>query len=193
MIAGMAMLAVVAACGTSRSGTPSASVPFGSSGLDTYDSQEVDDALLQFYGDLSVNVAQAIDRLFSEYGEPNAYITGTDASGAFFAGLVYGEGTLHLKNGETRKVYWQGPSVGFDFGLTGTKVFMLVYNLKHPERIYQRFPGVDGRAFVLGGVGVNYLQSADTAVVPVRAGHGFRLGASVGYLKFTEENQANPF
>ena len=129
----------------------------------------------------------------SQWGQPNGYILGEEAGGAFFGGLRYGEGTLYTKNAGDRKVYWQGPTLGVDIGGDGARTMMLVYNLPATRAVFQRFGGVDGSAYFIGGFGMTALTSNNIVVVPIRTGVGFRLGANVGYLKFTPQATMNPF
>ncbi|MFW5722108.1 MAG: DUF1134 domain-containing protein [Desulfohalobiaceae bacterium] len=159
----------------------------------TYSRAELADEVQGFFEDTSQGLAEIIEKVFSDLGRPNGYIKGGEGGGALVVGLRYGEGTLHLKSGATRKVYWQGPSVGFDIGGNASKVFTLVYNLKDPDDIYQRFPGVDGSAYVVGGFSVNYQKSLETVLAPIRSGVGLRLGANVGYLHYTRNKSINPF
>ena len=109
------------------------------------------------------------------------------------AGLRYGEGTLYTKNAGDLRVYWQGPSVGFDWGGAGSRTMMLIYNLPATRAIYQRFAGIDGSAYFIGGFGMTALTANEIVVVPIRAGVGLRLGANIGYLKFTNSATSNPF
>ena len=134
-----------------------------------------------------------MERVFADLGRPNAYIYGGEGSGAVGVGLRYGDGTLAMKTGESRKVYWQGPSVGFDVGGNASKTFVLVYNLPLADDIYRRFPGVEGSAYFIGGVGVNYQRADDIVLAPMRAGVGFRTGANVGYLSYSRERNYLPF
>lgn len=145
------------------------------------------------FGGTAQGLADAVHSVFKKYGEPNAYIKGEEVSGAVVLGLRYGVGTLNMKNGTTEKVYWQGPSAGWDFGGNAVKVFTLVYNLPDGETIYQRFPGVEGSAYLIAGIGVNYQQRDNVILAPMRAGAGLRLGASVGYLKYTKTREWLPF
>lgn len=146
-----------------------------------------------FFGNVSSGLASAIEWAFQKGGRPNGYILGQDAGGAIVAGLRYGEGKLHTKDAGDHKVYWQGPSVGYDFGGEGSKVMVLVYNLHDPSDIYNRFGGVQGAAYVVGGVGVQLQKAGDITLAPIRAGVGLRLGANVGYLKYTRNPTWNPF
>lgn len=147
----------------------------------------------KFFGSLSQGLASAIEAAVSRWGQPNGYILGQEASGAFVGGLRYGEGTLYTKNAGDRPVFWQGPSVGFDFGGQGARTMMLVYNLPSTESIYRRFGGVDGSAFFVGGFSATALVSDNVVVVPIGSGVGARLGVNFGYLKFTNESTWNPF
>lgn len=146
-----------------------------------------------FFGGVSRDLAKVIQYSFQHWGEPNGYILGEEAGGAFFAGVRYGEGTLYTRDAGDYKVYWQGPSVGYDFGAEGSKTMVLVYNLRSPEDIYQTFSGVDGSAYLIGGIGVTYMTKGDIALAPIRSGIGLRLGANIGYLKYTRRPTWNPF
>ena len=146
-----------------------------------------------FFGTVSKGLADAVEWAFQKAGRPNGYILGEDAGGAIVAGLRYGEGTLFTKDAGSHKVYWQGPSLGYDVGAEGSKVMVLVYNLHDPSEIYQRFAGVQGAAYLVGGVGVQLQKSGDVTLAPIRSGIGVRLGANVGYLKYTRNPTWNPF
>lgn len=159
----------------------------------TFSSREILDAGHGFFGSISKGLANVIEYAFKSKGRPNGYILGQDAGGAFVAGLRYGEGILHTKDAGTHRVYWQGPSIGWDAGAEGSKVMVLVYNLRSPDQIYQRFPGVAGLAYLVGGVGITFQESDDVVVAPIRAGIGLRLGANIGYLKYTRTPTWNPF
>ncbi|MBG53827.1 MAG: hypothetical protein CML99_15600 [Rhodobiaceae bacterium] len=159
----------------------------------TYSEAEVIEATSKFFGVTAETMAEVVHRIFSDNGGPNAYIKGEEGGGAVVVGLRYGDGTIVMKSGETKPVFWQGPSAGWDFGGDGTKVFTLVYNLPDTNKIYQRFPGVSGSAFFIGGISVNYQQRGNIILVPMRAGVGFRLGANIGYLKYTKEREWIPF
>ncbi len=159
----------------------------------TYGEDEILKAGHQLFGSVSGGLASVIERAFSRYGEPNGYILGEEGSGAFVAGARYGEGHLYTRNSGTHKVFWQGPSVGWDFGADGARVMMLVYSLPTVNSVYQRFAGVNGSAYLVGGVGMTVLLKNEVVLVPVRAGVGARLGVNMGYLKFTEKPTWNPF
>jgi hypothetical protein len=160
---------------------------------DRYGPGELVTAGHQFFGTVSRGLAAVIEKAVSQWGLPNGYVLGQEAGGAFVAGLRYGEGTLYTKNAGDLKVFWQGPSVGWDFGGEGSRTMMLVYSLPSTGAIYQRFAGIDGSAYFIGGFGMTALTINDIVVVPIRAGVGLRLGASVGYLKFTPTATWNPF
>jgi hypothetical protein len=146
----------------------------------------------RFFGSVSRGLAQVIEKAVSQWGLPNGYVLGEEAGGAFVAGLRYGDGVLYTKNAGDLKVYWQGPSVGWDFGGDGARTMMLVYNLPATEAIYERFGGIEGSAYFVAGFGMTALTNAAVVVVPIRSGVGLRLGANVGYLKFTPKPTWNP-
>jgi hypothetical protein len=147
----------------------------------------------RFFGTVSRGLATVIEKAVSEWGLPNGYVLGEEAGGAFFGGLRYGEGMLYTKNAGDLKVYWQGPSIGWDFGGDGARTMMLVYNLPATQAIYQRFAGLAGSAYFIGGFGMTALTADNVVLVPIRTGVGLRLGANVGYLKFTPASTWNPF
>ena len=155
--------------------------------------QEIVDAGHRFFGAVSRGLASIVEKATAQWGQPNGYILGEEGSGAFIGGLRYGEGTLYTKNAGDLRVFWQGPSVGFDWGGEGARTMMLVYNLPATEAVYQRFVGVDGSAYFVGGLGMTALTANNIVVVPIRTGVGVRLGANIGYLKFTPEATWNPF
>jgi hypothetical protein len=158
-----------------------------------YSPNEVIDAGHRFFGGVSRGLASIIEKAVSQWGLPNGYILGEEASGAFIGGLRYGEGRLYTKNAGDVRVFWQGPSLGFDAGADGARTMMLVYNLPRTEAIFDRFGGIAGSAYFVGGLGMTALTGNDIAVVPIRSGLGLRLGANLGYLKFTERPTWNPF
>ena len=160
---------------------------------DTYSRDEIVNNVSDFMGVTAEAAGGAIERVFQENGRPTAYIAGEEASGAFFGGARYGRGLLYMKNREPIEVFWQGPSVGWDFGGNASRVFTLCYNLQYPEVVFQRFPGVEGSAYLVAGLGVNYLRSDDVTLAPIRAGVGVRLGANVGYLGFSRHRRTLPF
>src|SRR5712691_4576417 len=147
----------------------------------------------RFFGGVSRGLAQIVERAVSQWGLPNGYVLGQEAGGAFVGGLRFGEGALYTKNAGDRPVFWQGPTVGFDAGAEGARTMMLIYNLPATDAIYQRFAGIDGSAYVVGGLGMTALTSNNIVIVPIRSGIGLRLGANIGYLKFTPNATWNPF
>jgi hypothetical protein len=154
---------------------------------------EIIDAGHHFFGGVSRGLASIVEKASSQWGQPNGYILGEEASGAFVGGLRYGDGTLYTKNAGDLRVYWQGPSLGFDAGADGARTMMLVYNLPRTDAIFERFGGVAGSAYFIGGLGMTALTANDIVVVPIRTGVGLRLGANLGYLKFTSHPTWNPF
>lgn len=159
----------------------------------TYSPDELVRTGHKFFGTVSRELAQLIERAVSRWGQPNGYILGQEGGGAFIVGLRYGDGTLYTKNAGDRRVFWEGPSIGIDYGGDGARTMMLVYKLPATDAIYQRFIGVDGSAYFVGGFGMTALMIGDIVVVPIRTGVGFRLGANIGYLKFTPKPTWNPF
>jgi hypothetical protein len=160
---------------------------------DTYDQESMLKAATDFFGSTTEGLAKVIEKAFKEQGRPNAYIKGQEASAALTVGLRYGDGQLTMKNGGTAPVFWAGPSIGFDAGANASKVFTLVYKLPKPSAIYQRFPGVDGSLYYIGGAGLNYQRLNGITLAPIRLGVGLRAGASVGYLHYRREKSINPF
>lgn len=158
-----------------------------------YTSQEIVDSGHKFFGETSGGLATVVEKIFSTYGLPNGYVLGEEGSGAFVGGLTYGEGKLYTKNAGDHKVYWQGPSLGWDFGGQGSRVMVLVYNLDDVSNLYNRFAGVAGSAYVVAGLGFNVLKSGNVLLVPIRTGIGARLGVNLGYLKLTQQPTWNPF
>jgi hypothetical protein len=158
-----------------------------------YSAQEIIDSGHRFFGATSGGLASVVEKIFESYGLPNGYVLGEEGSGAFVGGLTYGEGTLYTKNAGDHKVFWQGPSLGWDFGGQGSRTMMLVYNLDDVPNLYDRFGGAAGSAYVVAGVGFTVLKNGNMLLVPVRTGVGARLGVNVGYLKLTEAPTWNPF
>ncbi len=158
-----------------------------------YSPDEINAAGRGVFGSISAGLASVIDYAFQRYGRPTGYILGDEGGGAFFAGLRYGQGRLVTKSQGERRVYWQGPSAGFDFGVAGSQVMFLVYSLEDQEQMFQRFTGVDGSAYLVGGVGITFMKRGKVILAPIRTGLGFRVGANLGYLKFTPNPSLNPF
>lgn len=160
---------------------------------DTYEKNEIIEAVADFFGVTAEAAGAAVERVFADNGRPNAYIKGSEGAAALGVGLRYGKGTLHMKAGESRTVYWQGPSIGWDMGANGAKCFTLVYNLPSTDAIFRRFPGVEGSAYFIGGIGINYQRAEGITLAPMRAGVGLRLGANVGYLSYSRKRHVLPF
>lgn len=158
-----------------------------------YTAREIVDAGHSFFGATSGGLASLVEKAFASYGLPNGYVLGEEGSGAIIGGLTYGEGMLYTKNAGDHKVFWQGPSVGFDWGGQGSRSMILVYNLDDTNNLYKRFVGVAGSAYVVAGLGFNVLKHDNMLLVPIRTGVGARLGINVGYLKLTETPTWNPF
>jgi hypothetical protein len=158
-----------------------------------FSSNELVDAGHRFFGGVSRGLAMIVEKAVSQWGLPNGYVLGEEASGAFVGGLRYGDGTLYTKNAGDLRVFWQGPSIGFDAGADGARTMMLVYNLPRTDAIFERFGGINGSAYFIGGFGMTALVANNITVVPIRSGVGLRLGANLGYLKFTDRPTWNPF
>lgn len=146
----------------------------------------------RFFGSVSRDFALIIQEATRRWGRPNGYILGEEASGAFIGGLRYGEGVLYMPNGNRQRIYWQGPSVGFDWGGDGARTMMLVYKMRSPRSLYSRFAGINGSAYLVGGMGFTALTANGIVIVPIRSGVGARLGVNIGYLKFTPKPTWNP-
>jgi hypothetical protein len=192
------LLCVGAADMASAQGTPPPAVAPGQPAppparRDTYTSDEIIVAGHKFFGAISRDLAQLVEHAVSHWGLPNGYILGQEGGGAVVVGLRYGDGTLYTKNAGDRRVFWEGPTLGWDLGGDGARTMMLVYNLPATDAIFQRFGGVDGSAYIVGGLGMTALTNGNVVVVPIRSGVGLRLGANVGYLKFTPKATWNPF
>ena len=146
-----------------------------------------------FFGKGAAGLAGVIEKAFKENGRPNAYIKGQEAAGALAVGLVYGDGTLVAKGGNSRHLLWSGPSIGFDVGANAAKVFVLVYNMPKSGFVFERYPAVDGSFYYVGGVGINYQRRGKITLAPIRAGVGLRAGASIGYIHYTPKKSYVPF
>jgi hypothetical protein len=157
-----------------------------------YEQGEIIGAGHSFFGSISKGIASGIEYVFKSQGRPNGYILGEDAGGAFIIGLRYGEGTLYTKDAGNHKVFWQGPSIGYDAGAEGSKTMVLVYNMHDPDQIYKRFGGVQGAAYLVGGASVQLQKYGDVTLAVIRSGVGLRLGANVGYLKYSRSPTWNP-
>jgi hypothetical protein len=158
----------------------------------TYDRSEIVNGASDFLGVSSESAASAVERIFKDQGQPTAYIAGEEASAAFFGGVRYGRGLLYMKGKDPLQVYWQGPSVGFDWGGNASRSFTLCYDLQYPDMIFRRFPGVEGSAYLIAGLGVNYQRADDITLAPIRTGLGLRLGANLGYLAYSRKRHIIP-
>lgn len=167
--------------------------PLAAAEDDTFSVEEITAAAEGFFGSTTQGLAEIIEKVFSDLGRPTAYIAGEEISGAFVVGLRYGKGELNIKADGASKVFWQGPSVGFDIGGNASKAFVLIYGLKSKEAIYKRFPGVEGSFYFVAGLGVNYQGDGDITLAPIRTGVGLRQGANIGYLHYNEEHSWLPF
>lgn len=159
---------------------------------DGYTIDEIREATRGFFGQLSTGLASVIEHAFKRGGRPTAYVLGQEGGGAFLAGLRYGDGTVYFRSGGSSKIFWHGPSIGYDFGASGSRTMFLIYNLKSPEDIYRRFTGIDGSAYLVGGVGITFLTNGEVVMAPIRSGLGLRLGANIGYVRFTPRQTWNP-
>ncbi|MGH1417359.1 MAG: DUF1134 domain-containing protein [Hyphomicrobiaceae bacterium] len=155
--------------------------------------EEIRNASKGFFGTVSANLASVIEYTFKNWGRPSAYILGKEGGGAFLAGLRYGSGNIYPKSGTIEKIYWHGPSLGYDFGAEGSRTMFLVYRLEDTNGMYRRFTGIDGSAYLVGGVGLTFLKGGKVIMAPIRSGLGLRLGANIGYLRFTPRPTWNPF
>ena len=162
---------------------------------DTYTIDEIMAASAGFFGKVSTGLGAVIEHVFKNTGRPTGYVLGTEGGGAFLAGLRYGSGTLYMRSGgvRTQKVYWHGPSIGTDVGAAGSKTLFLIYRLKGPDDLYASFSGIDGSAYFVGGVGATLVTNGTVILAPIRSGVGLRLGANVGYIRFTPRATWNPF
>ncbi len=159
---------------------------------DTYSQNDIRAKATGFFGETTEGLATAIEHVFEDQGRPNAYITGEEISGAIGIGVRYGNGILNRKTGGSRKVYWQGPTIGFDFGADASKMFILIYQLPDTDTLFQRFPAVDGSFYFVAGVGVNYQRSGGVTLAPIRTGVGLRAGINIGYMHYTREHSWIP-
>lgn len=161
--------------------------------VQTYSADEMIRATSDFLGVTAESAGAAIEKVFKDKGQPTGYIAGEEGSGAFIAGLRYGRGLLYMKGRPTLEVFWQGPTIGWDWGGNASRVFTLCYDLQYPDAIFRRFPGVEGSAYLVGGLGVNYQKADEITLAPIRAGVGLRLGANVGYLGYSRQRRRLPF
>ena len=197
ILSGIATLGLTA-CATATPTSPDATTsgaPTGPTGepAPTYTMEEIIQQGSDALGVAAESVGAAVQRVFQEYGQPTAYLAGEEASAALTVGARYGQGLLYMKERPTTQVFWQGPSIGFDAGGNASRVFTLCYNLEYPDAIFRRFPGVEGSAYLIGGLGVNYQRAENIVLAPIRAGVGLRLGANVGYLVYSRQRNILPF
>lgn len=160
---------------------------------DGYTIDEIRAASAGFFGQMSANLGSVIEHVFRNSGRPTGYILGTEGGGALLAGVRYGKGTLYLRSGGTQQVFWHGPSLGLDVGGEGSKTLFLIYKMRAPEQLYSSFTGVDGSAYLVGGVGATLVTNGTVIMAPIRSGLGLRLGANIGYIRFTPHATWNPF
>jgi hypothetical protein len=197
LLAGLGVLPVAAQ--TAPAEPPTGAVPSGPPQEhpprddNRFQPNELVDAGHRFFGGVSRGLAMVVEKAVSQWGLPNGYVLGEEAGGAFVGGLRYGDGTLYTKNAGDVRVFWQGPTLGFDAGADGARTMMLVYNLPRTTAIFDRFGGLDGSAYFIGGFGMTALTANNIVLVPIRSGVGLRLGANLGYLKFTQRPTWNPF
>jgi hypothetical protein len=177
-----------AAPATAETPGPAPASPSG-----TYGEDDLIGAAEGVFGKGAEGLAKLIEDLLKKQGEPNGYIVGREAGGAFIVGARYGSGTLHHKIEGTQQVYWTGPSVGFDVGANAANTFVLVYNLHDTEDLFKRFPAGEGQAYFVGGLNASYLRRGDIVLIPIRVGAGLRLGINAGYMKFSREQKWSPF
>ncbi len=159
----------------------------------TYQEDDLIGAAEGVFGKGAQGLGKLIEDILKKQGKPNGYIVGREGGGALVVGLRYGSGTLHHKVEGERPVYWTGPSIGFDAGANAGSTFVLVYNLYDTEDLYRRFPSGEGVAYLVGGFNASYLRRGDIVLIPIRVGAGLRLGANVGYMKFSKKQRWLPF
>jgi hypothetical protein len=200
ILSGIATLGLTACATTTPTSTAettpgAAPGPTGPTGepAQTYTMEEIIQQGSDALGVAAESVGAAVQKVFQDYGQPTAYLAGQEASAALTVGARYGEGLLYMKGRPNTQVFWQGPSVGFDAGGNASRVFTLCYNLEYPDAIFRRFPGVEGTAYLVGGLGVNYQRAENIVLAPIRAGVGLRLGANVGYLVYSRQRNILPF
>jgi len=192
ILSGLASVAAGSALAQDEPPPPPPPPPPGQGPAPTYSDDELATRVSDFLGVTAESAGAAVERAFKDNGRPTGYVAGEEGSAAFVFGLRYGKGLLYMKNRRPETVYWQGPSVGFDAGGNASRVFVLCYNLQYPDAVYRRFPGVEGSAYFIGGLGVNYQRADDITLAPMRAGVGLRLGANVGYLAYSRHRNIIP-
>ena len=160
---------------------------------DGYTIDEIRAASAGLFGQVSANLASVIEHVFQKAGRPTGYVLGSEGGGALLAGVRYGKGTLYLRGGGTQPIFWHGPSLGFDVGGEGSKTLFLIYRMGAPDQLFSTFTGIDGSAYLVGGVGATLVTNGSVIIAPIRSGLGLRLGASIGYIRFTPQPTWNPF
>jgi len=203
ILSGLAVFGAAGCASAAPAGPPGDSAPPPPQGAggpaasgvpaETYSRSEIVDNVSDFFGVGAEKAGGVVERVFKDNGRPTGYIAGEEASGAITVGARYGRGLLYMKGKPPVEVFWQGPSLGFDLGGNASRVFTLCYNLQYPDAIFQRFPGVEGSAYLIGGMGVNYQRADDITLAPIRAGVGLRLGANLGYLSYSRKRNILPF
>jgi hypothetical protein len=195
ILSGMATAGLSACASTAqeRPGDPPRQSQYDTGRAQTYSADEMIRSGSDFLGVTAESIGAVIERAFRDNGQPTGYIAGEEGSGAIGVGLRYGRGLLYMKGKDTQEVFWQGPSVGWDWGGNASRVFTLCYNLQYPDAIFRRFPGVEGTAYLIGGLGVNYQRADTITLAPIRAGVGLRLGANIGYLAYSRQRNILPF
>jgi len=160
---------------------------------ETYQREDLLAAGEGVFGKGAAGLANILERVLKDQGQPNAYIAGREAAGAFVLGVRYGSGVMSHKVEGQQPVYWTGPSVGFDVGGDANKVFVLVYNLYDSAELFHRFPAAEGRLYLVGGFAATYLRRGNIVLIPIRLGVGYRAGVNVGYMKFSHKAKWLPF
>ncbi len=183
-----------------RAGTSALALPFvgvapvlAAAKREPYPEEEVYREAKEFFDTGAKELSDVLAKVLKDKGAPTAIIKGTEAGGAIGIGVRYGNGQFGYRGAGGRRVYWQGPSIGFDAGANVVKVFALVYGLSNTNELFQRFPGVEGSLYFVGGFGMNYVQSGNIAIAPVRFGVGWRQGLSISYMNFSAKKRLNPF
>ncbi|MBC7831354.1 MAG: DUF1134 domain-containing protein, partial [Hyphomicrobium sp.] len=158
-----------------------------------YNIDEIREISRGFFGTISTELGSVLEYAFSSAGRPDGYVLGTEGGGAFLAGLRYGSGKLYMRAGGSSDIFWHGPSIGTDIGASGSRTMFLIYRVHQPEELYRQFTGIDGSAYFIGGVGITFLKGGRVTMAPIRTGIGFRIGANIGYIRFTPRATWNPF
>jgi hypothetical protein len=171
--------------------TPSA--PPATSTENTYQQDDLIGAAEGVFGKSAQGLGKLIEDILKRQGRPNGYIVGREVGGAFVFGLRYGSGTLNHKVEGKMPIYWTGPSIGPDAGANAGSTFVLVYNLYDTDDIYNSYSAGEGVAYLGGGFNASFLARGDVVLIPIRVGAGIRLGANVGYMRFSKKQRWLPF